>query len=46
MLECELKQGDDLSLWYLAKHLKIYGYKETNESKETRAKKALGLETD
>ena len=43
MLECELKKGDDLSLWYLTNHLKQYGFVETNESKETRAKKALGI---
>ncbi len=46
MLECELKQGDDLSLWYLSKHLRELGFVETNESKETRAKKALGVEID
>lgn len=44
MLECELKEGDDISLWYLSKHLKNNGFVETNESKETRAKKALGIE--
>ena len=43
MLECELKEGDDISLWYLSKHLKNNGFVETNESKETRAKKALGI---
>lgn len=43
MLECELKEGDDISLWYLTKHLKKKGFIETNESKQTRAKKALGL---
>lgn len=43
MLECELKEGDDISLWYLIKHLKDNGFIETNESKETRAKKALGV---
>lgn len=44
MLECELKEGDDISLWYLSKHLKSNGFVETNESKQTRAKKALGIE--
>ena len=44
MLECELKEGDDISLWYLSKHLKNNGFVETNESKETRAKNALGIE--
>lgn len=44
MLECEIKEGDDISLWYLSKHLKVNGFVETNESKETRAKKALGIE--
>lgn len=43
MLECELKEGDDISLWYLGKHLKRNGFIETNESKETRAKKALNI---
>ena len=43
MLECELKEGDDISLWYLTKHLKKKGFIETNESKQIRAKKALGL---
>lgn len=41
MLECELKQGDELALWYLTKYLKKFGFIETNESKETKAKKAL-----
>lgn len=41
MLECELKEGDDLSLWYLTKHLEKFGFKQTNESKQKRAKKAL-----
>lgn len=44
MLECELKEGDDLSLWYLTKHLKKFGFKQTNESKQKRAKKALEIE--
>lgn len=44
MLECELKEGDDLSLWYLTKHLEKFGFIETNESKQKRAKKALGIE--
>lgn len=44
MLECELKQGDDLSLWYLAKYIKNFGFIETNESKQTRAKNALGID--
>lgn len=43
MLECELKEGNDLSLWYLSKKLKKLGFKETNESKQTRAQKALKL---
>lgn len=43
MLECELKEGDDISLWYLSKHLKNNGFIETNESKETRAKKTLEI---
>lgn len=43
MLECELKQGDELSLWYLTKHLKKLGFIETNESKKARGKKALGI---
>lgn len=46
MLECELKEGDDISLWYLRKHLKSKGFVETNESKKTRAQKALGLESN
>jgi HD superfamily phosphohydrolase len=44
MLECELKKGDDLALWYLAKYIKNMGYEETNESKQTRAQKALNLD--
>lgn len=44
MLECELKEGDDLSLWYLTKHLEKFGFKQTNESKQKRAKKALEIE--
>lgn len=44
MLECELKQGDDLSLWYLEKYIKNFGFIETNESKQTRAKNALGID--
>lgn len=44
MLECEFKDGDDISLWYLSKYLKSQGFIETNESKETKAKKALGIE--
>lgn len=44
MVECELKDGDDLALWYLAKKLKEKGFDETNESKLTRAKKALNIE--
>lgn len=43
MLECELKEGDDLTLWYLANHIKKMGFIETNKSKETRAKEALGI---
>lgn len=43
MLECEYKDGDDISLWYLSKYLKSYGFIETNESKQTKAKKALGI---
>lgn len=44
MLECELKEGEDLSLWYLTKHLEKFGFIETNESKQKRAKKALEIE--
>ncbi len=44
MLECELKEGDDLSLWYLTKHLEKFGFIQTNESKQKRAKKALEIE--
>lgn len=44
MLECELKEGDDLSLWYLTKHLEKFGFTQTNESKQKRAKKALEIE--
>lgn len=43
MLECELKEGEDLALWYLTKHLKKQGFVVTNESKLTRAKKALEI---
>lgn len=44
MLECEYKgNGDDISLWYLSKQLRQNGFIETNESKETRAKKAFGI---
>lgn len=43
MLECELKEGDDLSLWYLTKHLEKFGFVQTNESKQKRAKKALKI---
>lgn len=43
MLECEIKDGDDLALWHLSKHIKKLGFIETNESKETRAKKAFSL---
>lgn len=43
MVECELKQGDDLSLWYLAQIMKEMGFIETNESKEKRAKIALKI---
>lgn len=43
MLECELKEGDDLSLWYLANHLKKFGFKEINQSKQTRGKLALQI---
>lgn len=44
MLECEIKDGDDLALWHLEKHIKNLGFIETNESKETRAKKTFGIE--
>ena len=44
MLECELKQGEEMTLWYLAKIIKNMGFQETNESKEKRAKKSLNLE--
>lgn len=44
MLECEYKDGDDIALWYLSKYLKGQGFIETNESKQTKAKKALGIE--
>lgn len=44
MLECELKEGDDLSLWYLTKHLEKFGFIQTNESKQKRAKKELRIE--
>lgn len=43
MIECELIHGDDLSLWYLAKYIKKFGFVETNESKETRAKTFCNL---
>jgi hypothetical protein len=32
-----------LSLWYLTNELKDLDFLETNEAKETRAKKALGI---
>lgn len=44
MIECELKQGEEMALWYLSNIIKNMGFKETNESKEKRAKKALNLE--
>lgn len=44
MVECELKDGDDISLWYLSNYLKNNGFIETNESKEKRAKIALEIE--
>lgn len=44
MIECELKQGDDLALWYLTQIIKKSGFEETNESKLIRAKKALNIE--
>lgn len=44
MLECELKQGEDIALWYLTKYLNKFGFVETNESKQSRAKKALNIE--
>ena len=44
MIECELKQGEEMALWYLANIIKNMGFQETNESKERRAKKALKLE--
>lgn len=43
MLECELKEGEDLALWYLTKELKKAGLIETNQSKQARAKEVLGL---
>lgn len=43
MIECELKEGEDMSLWYLSNYLKSNGFIETNESKEKRAKNALGM---
>lgn len=43
MLECELKQGNDLSLWYISKYLKEQGFKEISKSKKERAEKALGI---
>lgn len=43
MLECELKEGEDLSLWYLSKYIKQLNFVETNETKEKRAKNKLGL---
>lgn len=44
MLECELKQGEEMALWYLANIMKNMGFRETNESKEKRAKIALELD--
>ena len=44
MVECELKEGEDISLWYLSSQLKNSGFIETNDSKLTRAKKALLLQ--
>lgn len=43
MLECELKEGDELALWYLTNNLKKQGFTVTNKSKLTRAKEALGV---
>lgn len=43
MIECECIKGEDISLWYVSKHLREQGFIETNESKETRAKKALRI---
>lgn len=44
MLECERKEGDEIALWYLAKHLVKEGFIETNKSKRARAKEELGIE--
>ena len=43
MVECELKAGNELALWYLSKFFKNFGFTETNDSKETRAKKMLKI---
>lgn len=43
MIECELKQGEELSLWFLENKMKALGFIQTNASKETRAKNALGI---
>lgn len=43
MVECELKKGDDISLWYLSKYIKKFGFVETNDSKQKAAKKSLNL---
>ena len=43
MVECELKKGDDISLWYLSKYIKKFGFAETNDSKQKAAKKSLNL---
>ena len=43
MVECELKYGDDISLWYLSKYLLKFGFEETNLSKLAMAKKAFEI---
>ncbi len=44
MLECELKKGDEISLWYLAEYLTKAGFTETNKSKRAIAKENLRIE--
>lgn len=39
MLECEIKDGNDLALWCLTNHLKKFGFVETNKSKQAIARK-------
>ena len=43
MLECESKDGEDIALWYLNKHLKSQGFVETNKSKQAIAKMKLKI---